>query len=460
MLARPRLLWWALPLLLLLLLAFGGGSGVGGAWSVTAAGARLLHDIVAVVTVGVVVVGGVLSEPPDARLLRRGRDLAVVWWALLPLVGLVTLADIAGGGPVSLSEVLFQTLLGRVWLAEWLTVLVLIVILTLGRSRTSARLAFGVALVAVVVPALVGHGGLSADHVAATVSLAGHLGGVAVWVGGLAVLCAVLLSAPERATRLVPRFSALALGCALVVGETGLLNASLRLPTPALLLTTSYGSLVLVKAALFAVLVIMGWRQRRRAIPALGTGVAMVIRLASVELAVMLLALVVSVVLVNLGPPVVPSPEGVLAPVATVVLLAVPAGLAILRRPHGAVARWVREHPESAVVGALVVLAEALIVGLPQRVLGPELGALVCAGILLLAGWFTGLALSARRRAPMILLAIGVWVILAAGWLGGVQAGGPSLVAGMIVASTLVWWSRRPSSDVRVPNATREVISA
>ena len=97
-----------------------------------------------------------------------------------------------------------------------------------------------------------------------------HVVGVGVWVGGLAWLLVGLrgLPGPKRAAA-GRRFSTVAtIGLAIVL-LTGLSRAVAEVGAPANLLHTSFGRLLLVKLALFVVLVALGARNRFLQVPAL-----------------------------------------------------------------------------------------------------------------------------------------------------------------------------------------------
>lgn len=94
-----------------------------------------------------------------------------------------------------------------------------------------------------------------------------HLTGVALWVGGLfsffwAVRNAPRALAPEDRARwiawMVPQFSLLAITATGVIALTGLLNTLLDVQTLAALLSTTYGLTLMVKVALFAVMIGLG----------------------------------------------------------------------------------------------------------------------------------------------------------------------------------------------------------
>jgi copper transport protein len=127
-------------------------------------------------------------------------------------------------------------------------------------------LAGACSLALLVAPPLAGHA-LDRDQprvLASLVDLA-HGAAAAVWLGGLLSLVYVLRRAsdegPARATA-VRRFSASALIAVVVLGLSGLGRALTELSSLHQLWTTSYGQTLIVKTALFAPLLGLGWLNR------------------------------------------------------------------------------------------------------------------------------------------------------------------------------------------------------
>jgi copper transport protein len=104
-----------------------------------------------------------------------------------------------------------------------------------------------------------------------------HLVAMAVWLGGLVMLAGFALRGPgtEDVAAAVPRFSAIALGCVALLAASGGYEAWRLVGTVGALTGTSYGVLVLVKAAGLAVLIGLGYTARRfvhrRLLPATAT---------------------------------------------------------------------------------------------------------------------------------------------------------------------------------------------
>ncbi len=98
------------------------------------------------------------------------------------------------------------------------------------------------------------------------------------WIGGLVVLLTALPAAtrrlPEgdRARLLSPsleRFSAIALGCVVVLLVTGTIQSVVHIGSWDAVLGTGFGRAVVIKVGLLALLVALGVVNRRRVIPAL-----------------------------------------------------------------------------------------------------------------------------------------------------------------------------------------------
>jgi copper transport protein len=109
------------------------------------------------------------------------------------------------------------------------------------------------------------HSGAGDLVVPALVADAAHLTAMAVWLGGLVVVGAVVVRSEDvSAMRVaVPRFSRVAFGSVLVLVATGVFQSWRLVGTPSALVGTSYGRVLLGKVALAAVLLVLGAAARR-----------------------------------------------------------------------------------------------------------------------------------------------------------------------------------------------------
>jgi copper transport protein len=141
-------------------------------------------------------------------------------------------------------------------------------------ERRLAPAAAAAALLLLPVPSFAGHA-LDRGQIRplSVVADALHVAAAAVWIGGLLALAVATprvvraLDADRRAAftgALVPRLSAVALSSVAVIAATGLVRVLFELSAVSQLWSSGYGRALLVKTALLAALVALGWLNRRR----------------------------------------------------------------------------------------------------------------------------------------------------------------------------------------------------
>ena len=428
-----RSLWWGLPVLLVLLWTAGVlvAPDIPGlptapevTWIVLPI-ARFVRDIAAAIVVGGIVVGGLLGIRPIGRVLRWTSGWALIWLAALAVQIVLTLSDLAATDPTAvlngpaLWSFLTQIQVGKVLLAQCIGVLLVAASAWAVINRATAWIVTVIAIAAAAAPGLNGHGGLTGGHEAASVSLAIHLASVSAWIGGLIIVVALLRVEPQRAGLILPRFSTLALICVIVVAESGLLNASMRISSFFSFVSSTYGSLLVAKAVLLACLVLLGWQQRSRVIPVIRAGEAItgttLARIATWEFLAMGVAVAVSVTMSRIGP----APETVQTHLVTplmvvLVALAIPIVIRVALPREPRMPKWARQYPEIPAVLLLIVGAEYAGVGLTQSLLGPNLGSAVGVAVLFLCGWLFIGSLRTGRATPAIVLTMIGWPIMVA----------------------------------------------
>ena len=232
---------------------------------------------------------------------RRRRRIRVLLWATLAAgvvagaVAIAVQAPYASGRaltdalkPSEWSEVL-RTRSGRAWGLRVLLFAGAGVLLLATLERLRARwwqlvgIFSGLALFALV--AAGGHGTTGRWAGVGFLATVVHLGGMAVWLGGLTVLLVGVLREPDPGGALerVRRFSPIAFGAVIVIIASGVVQAYRQVGSLDALRSTDYGRLLLVKTAVVAVLVAVGWWSRRllhraplTATPARAAGAAVV----------------------------------------------------------------------------------------------------------------------------------------------------------------------------------------
>lgn len=287
---------------------------------------RVVHDLAAALTVGLLVLAAFIVPGQKKRPGELGRSqwratrwaayAGAVWFTAAAIVIVLTGIQVSGvpiGSPIFAST--FETFLFHVELGESLAVSALCVLAAsvismFARRVTSVGIAAGFALFGLLPLALSGHAAGSIEHANAVNSLAVHLVAVCVWVGGLAGLILLRRTVRTGFGAAVARYSTLAGWAFAAVAFSGIVNAALRLSSPADLLKP-YGLLIVTKASILIVLGVAGALQRRRIIPRLRADPlqrSAFVRLAVCEAAFMAIAIGVSVGLSKSPPPVSQAP--------------------------------------------------------------------------------------------------------------------------------------------------------
>lgn len=277
--------------------------------------ARVLHDIAATVTIGLLLTAAFFL--PHAGSLGRAsteaRERAVRWaslastiWLLAGVAVLVFTAANTVGTPVTtptFPEQLWfyvtELELGQIFIAS-LSCVALVHLITLVTRRPGWLVVAVLIAIAALLPlSLAGHAAGADEHANAVNSLALHIVAVTLWAGGLV---AVVLLSPwlkEVMVGVVTRYSALAASAFAAVALTGFANALLRLPTIEDLVTP-YGQLLIVKTLALLALGAAGLWHRRQLIPRLAESArsrVSFVRLAVGEIVVMAATIGISVAL-------------------------------------------------------------------------------------------------------------------------------------------------------------------
>ncbi len=270
--------------------------------------AQFVHEMAGVAVVGLLFLRCFLLTPQADSAHRHLNAMATRWgwlWVGSTLVWIVlTISELTGLPVIELGSHLdvVGIVLGvnRI-LAELATLWVALAI-ALFATRLTGRASTGAALVlatiALLPSSLSGHAGHHNDTETAMVSLGVHLVAAAVWMGGLLALVVHLRGFPDQLRLAVPRFSAIALCCVVAVGVSGVVESVVLLDGWAGLWETERGHLMIAKAALLAVLVVIGFWHRQRTVEQASTGRLLpLLQLAAGELLVMGATIGIAVVL-------------------------------------------------------------------------------------------------------------------------------------------------------------------
>lgn len=283
-----------------------------------AAALRLLTDVAAIATIGFLLAAVVLDpsgrEGVVSRIgrtdLRRAAIAAGVW-AVLALAQLVfVLANVLA---VSLDRAVSPEIVStyanalpttRALLAMCVLAMVVAVGLTFTATVGSAAGWLVLAIVAIVLPSLAGHGAGLGDHALALSSNVVHAGAATLWIGGVLALGVHAARRSQDLRRPIERFGAIAATCLALMALSGFANAYTRLESPEQLFTTGYGQVLLAKVLVLAALAAVAWVMRARVVDTLADRrrIAVFARIAGIELLLMAMAVGMGVALA-ISPP-------------------------------------------------------------------------------------------------------------------------------------------------------------
>ncbi len=253
--------------------------------------ARTLLDVFAVTAAGVAILARLVGFDDPARtepVMRRAR-LTGLWasvgWTAMALLSIVLLtAELNPGsipGPSSIWAYVSNIPAGKGLLLSAACGLASVLLARLSLrhgENVPAELRAGVALFGLLPLPLTGHASAWAYHDLSMVVMELHVVTASAWAGALGAVIVFLAARPRLLAEAMPRYSRLATWCVIVVGISGIFTGLLELALspvtslPGSLLTTRFGVLVLVKAALMAVVAVIAIVVRTRLLPAVASG--------------------------------------------------------------------------------------------------------------------------------------------------------------------------------------------
>ncbi|GAB3534164.1 cytochrome c oxidase assembly protein [Arthrobacter tecti] len=252
------------------------------------------------------------EHPAFARTMALASGAAVTWTLAALAVLVLTYSD-AAGLPLSSDAAYTQGLAsyltdfdtGRAWLSTTMIAAVVATMTFGARSSIWLALTTVLAIGGLMPMSLIGHSASGDDHNAAVNSIALHLVGVCLWVGGIIVLAVIGGKLGTQTSTVLKRFSALAGFAFALVFLSGIINASLRIGNLSQL-SSEWGLLVTFKAIATILLGGIGLMHRQWIIPQLDTNMSarrVLWQLIAVELAIMGAVSGVAVALARTAPP-------------------------------------------------------------------------------------------------------------------------------------------------------------
>lgn len=398
-----------------------------------------VRDMTMALTIGCLLVGGFLVSAPSTRMLQLASLFAGAWWFSVVIQIPLTVSEVLAlpledsFDVVIVWSLLSQTTLGQVILTQLVLVGVVALLAWVTRGRFGLVVLLVLAAAAAFAPGFTGHSSMGDGHEVATVSLGLHLLAMSAWVGGLVALAALVSVDRSMADGAVRRFSAVALVCVVVLGETGLLNAAMRVESVGEIVTSQYGAILMAKSLILVMLIGFGWRHREllrtlavgQARPDSG---AYFMRLVGLEVVWMFVAVGLAVALSRTAPP-----GGVVGDVVApgvLVLLAVALPVWIVLWFGDRSLRFVSRiagYPEAVAVAAMLV---TVAVGMAL----PGMGAWAFVGCLLVGvvGWAAVASAVRSRSVVSVVLMMLAWPVMM-WWLMRGTAGETALGTWVVV---------------------------
>ena len=203
---------------------------------------------------------------PEGVRVKKLAHLATLV-TLVTVVGVIMseLANLLGGSlldafdSTTLRSFLSQTSIGRDYLVQIFAALAVMLFISRAKRVGAIYWALAFSLVGLLAPIFQSHASSAGNHGTAIGSLLFHVLFISLWVGG--VIGLIVISPAERAASL-PRFSSLALWCAVIVAISGVANAWTRLNFLSGW-ASLYGVLIVLKLLLMMILIGFGAIHRK-----------------------------------------------------------------------------------------------------------------------------------------------------------------------------------------------------
>jgi putative copper export protein len=239
----------------------------------------------AALVLGSLATAAFVLPPGESPLRKQLISFAAMFTAAFLLIAAAALivqgAKLSGGGLPSLDVLLryvMKTQSGNVWLwREIYGALLLALLISFQNTDISERAGRWMVLAAIPLAAsrsLTSHAAAAREYpLMAMACDAIHLTVAAVWAGGLPLLCWALWRGSRFATspgwtgNLVARFSRLAFRSVVLLVSTGIFQSWIQVGTWDSLLETAYGRVLLLKLALFLMMLAFGALNRHFTLP-------------------------------------------------------------------------------------------------------------------------------------------------------------------------------------------------
>lgn len=233
---------------------------------------RVLADCVGSVVLGLAALdrlqSAVKRKPITRERLWRPMAATAGVWLLAEVVLLVFAAadvdnsSVSGLATTHFADFLLHVNAGRVGAVAVICALAIVAYSAASYRRHAAWSTdpvLAVAALALTIRPITGH---MSQQTLGPVLAAAHTLAAAVWFGVLTAL-ALLVQTRGGWAEVLPRYSVWAWRCVVVLGVSGVINATIRIGEFGLLFGSGYGRIVVAKTVAFGLLIALGWWWRR-----------------------------------------------------------------------------------------------------------------------------------------------------------------------------------------------------
>lgn len=285
---------------------------------------KLAHNLFAATTIGILLFASCILPYPKKTQNSFNKamhyaSLSSTTWAITAILVLVFSYANTSGSAINFGEefskqlkfFIFNLPTGQAYATIVAITVTLATLCYAVRSQTGAGILTILALSGLIPLALIGHAAGSNNHEAAVNSLALHLLGASVWLGGLIALLLFSFQKETDFVTIAKRYSTFAIFAFILVTFSGTVSAVIRLDGLAAI-NTKYGSIVVMKTLLTLSLGFIGWIHRKKLLKKLANmgKKKLFLQLVVVECFIIF---AVSALAVTLGQSPTPTPDGIQA---------------------------------------------------------------------------------------------------------------------------------------------------
>ena len=192
---------------------------------------------------------------------------------------------------------LVQVRMGQMLLLQLVIALVIALASQLIRTKQGFKYLALITVIGILPPALTGHSGNTANHELAVTTWMIHILSISIWISLVAAILYVVVFDNSNISANIYSVSRLSMACFIGTVLSGTVNAWIRMPDISSLFTSQYGPLLITKILIFIIIGALATFYRVKILSSLEENSTLFIRLLTIELTFMGLAMMFGVLL-------------------------------------------------------------------------------------------------------------------------------------------------------------------